>query len=238
MTDQSYDLPWRSRTGAERMATLARDLNELGSHIETLQEVVDAAYELIGPCEHVGISLASKRGTIVTSAATSDVPTRADELQQSTGEGPCIDAAFNQALVSVDDLILEERWPEWRPAAATQLGVRSMLCLRLFTHQDRVGALNLYSSNPAAFSVDDIAEATAVAAHAAVALVSAEHVDNLEVALLNRSITSQAVGIVMEKYGLTTDNAFGLIRRMSGNQHVKLRDVAQHIVDETQAAGR
>ena len=222
-----------------RMAGLARDLEAMQSPEATLQGVVDAAVELIGPCQTAGISLASRQGAIETSASTAQAHTRADELQQETGEGPCMDAVWEQPLVRVADLALEEeRWPRWAPRAAHELGLRSMVSVRLFTHADRVGALNMFSLVPDAFTDDDVVECLAIAAHAAVALAVAGQIGNLQVALHSRTVTSQAVGILMTRHDLTADHAFTMLRRLSGTRHRKLHDVAAEIVEEQDRKGR
>jgi GAF domain-containing protein len=219
------------------MAGLARDLHSAETPAAVLQRVVDLTTTLVAPCESAGISIATRKGQIRTSAATDDIATRADELQQSTRQGPCLDAVWEHELVELRDLREDLRWPEWAAVATEQLGVVSMVCLRLFTHEDVVGALNLFSPEPGAFGPDEVALGTAIAAHAAVAVVAAESRKNLRSALLHRSATSQAVGITMVKYGLSAEDAFGLIRQLSGNQHRKLNDVAQQIIEEQEALG-
>jgi GAF domain-containing protein len=218
------------------LATLARDLSSAGTPAEVLQRVVDVTRVMIPPSESAGVSLATRRGQIRSSAATDDLPTRSDELQQSTGQGPCMDAVWEQEVVELSDLRVDRRWPEWGPLATEQLGVVSMVSFRLYTHDDVVGALNLFSREPDAFGPEDVERGRAIAAHAAVAVVAAESRKNLRAALLHRSATSQAVGIVMVKYGLSAERAFGLIRQLSGTQHRKLHEVAQEIVDEQEAS--
>ena len=221
-----------------RMAGLARDLEAMQSSADTLQGVVDAAVELIGPCQTAGVSLASRKGEIATSASTAPAHTRSDELQQETGEGPCMDAVWEQPLVTVADLALESRWPRWAPQAARELGLRSMVCVRLFTHEDRVGALNMFSLDPDAFTAQDVAECIAVAAHAAVALAVAGQIGNLQTALHSRTVTSQAVGILMTRHELRADHAFAMLRHLSSTRHHKVHDLAAEIVEEQDLKGR
>lgn len=51
--------------------------------------------------------------------------------------------------------------------------------------------------------------------------------ENLEGALLSRTVIGQAQGILMERDGITADQAFSVLRRASQQLNVKLRDVAQ-----------
>jgi len=43
-------------------------------------------------------------------------------------------------------------------------------------------------------------------------------------------VIGQATGILIERFDLTPDRAFGLLTRISQNQHLKLRQVAEQIV--------
>ncbi|MGY2745055.1 hypothetical protein ACVWZ8_002172 [Arthrobacter sp. UYCu723] len=54
-----------------------------------------------------------------------------DTLQSETGQGPCLDASYEERVVSVPDLSLDPRWPDFsRPAF--ELGARSMLTFQPF----------------------------------------------------------------------------------------------------------
>jgi transcriptional regulator with GAF, ATPase, and Fis domain len=213
-----------------QMAGLARDLRSAKGAGNTLQHVVDATVELIEPCRAAGISLAKRPGHLETSAFSDDVPRRADELQEETGQGPCMDAIWEHGTVVVEDLREDERWPRWGPRAMEELGVRSMVCYRLFTHEDRVGALNLFAAEPGVFTDDVVAEGLAIAAHAAVAVAAAAKVEGLEHALVNRTIIGQGMGLVMGQYRLSDIQAFNLLRRLSSEQNRKLVAVAEDIV--------
>ena len=54
---------------------------------------------------------------------------------------------------------------------------------------------------------------------------------NLQAALATREMIGQAQGILMERERITPDQAFDILRRASQHLNVKLRDVAQSLVD-------
>ena len=54
---------------------------------------------------------------------------------------------------------------------------------------------------------------------------------NLQAALATREMIGQAQGILMERERITPDQAFDILRRASQHLNVKLRDVAQNLVD-------
>ena len=60
--------------------------------------------------------------------------------------------------------------------------------------------------------------------------VAKRHVANLEKALSTSRCIGMAVGIVMERRGVTSSAAWDLLRQISQRRNRKLRDVAEHIV--------
>ncbi|MGF9756637.1 ANTAR domain-containing protein [Microvirga sp. 0TCS3.31] len=55
--------------------------------------------------------------------------------------------------------------------------------------------------------------------------------------LQSRKIIGQATGILMERYGMDADHAFAFLVRASNDGNVKLRAVAQELVDEYDGSG-
>ncbi|MFK9175203.1 ANTAR domain-containing protein, partial [Escherichia coli] len=68
-----------------------------------------------------------------------------------------------------------------------------------------------------------------LASHAAVALAGARTIDQLEHGLESRHAIGEAMGILMERHRLSEDDAFNVLRRISQEHNVKLRDVAQRV---------
>lgn len=66
----------------------------------------------------------------MTVARSADSAVRLDESQYSAGDGPCLTAIRQQAVVHVPDLINEHRWPSYS-AAALEAGVGSSLSVPL-----------------------------------------------------------------------------------------------------------
>jgi AmiR/NasT family two-component response regulator len=69
------------------------------------------------------------------------------------------------------------------------------------------------------------------AQHASVALATAKREEGLRVAIDTRHLIGQAQGILMERFGLTADKAFSVLRRYSQDHNVKLRDLAEELVN-------
>ena len=114
--------------------------------------------------------------------------------------------------------------------------MRSLLAIRLLADRT-LGALNLYARLPRAYGATDRATGVIFATHAGIALAAVEarteahRVEHLEQALSSRELIGQAQGILMERERITPDQAFDVLRRASQHLNVKLREVAQHLVD-------
>lgn len=218
---------------AETFAAVARALLAEPTLDATLHRIVMSAVETIDGCQSAGISLISRR-KVTTPAASDETPLRVDAIQYETGEGPCLSAIRDHEVFCTDDLASEDRWPAFSARTAEETGVHSMLAFRLFAEEDTMGALNLYSTTPAAFRRDAQVIGSVFAAHAAVALSNAREVDGLQKALDSRALIEQAKGIIMFSTGRTSEEAFQLLAEQSQALNEKVRDVAAGIVDGAQ----
>lgn len=218
--------------GAEVFAEVARSLLAQDDVQHTLQKIVDLAVETIDGCDHAGITFI-KAKEVSTPAASSDVPPMVDAIQYEVGEGPCLEAIKEHEVFRTGDLGRETRWPSFSSRAQRETGVTSMICLRLFVDGDTLGALNLYSKATDAFDDQAAVVGSVFAAHAAVALFSALHDEQMEEALQSRDVIGQAKGVLMAREGVGPDEAFDMLRRASQRVNVKLRDVARQIADST-----
>jgi GAF domain-containing protein len=222
----------------ETSLKFARDFAELAAQLRaehreqpTLDRIVTLAVQTIDSCNYCGITLRERNGELTAAATTGPVATEVAKLQHALGEGPCLEATWELDTVTVNDLQTETRWPNWAPAAAA-LGVRSVLSLRLeITGHPVTASLNLFASSPGAFDSTDLAMASIFARHAANALASARAEDNLRAAARSRQIIGVAQGILIQRFGLTLDQSFELLRRYSQTHNVKLRVLAEHLVE-------
>lgn len=228
--------PGRTTRAEERglaadLAALARDLEGSDDLEATLRAVVVGAVGAVPGAERASISMVTRRRrTVTTRAASDDVAARLDAAQYEAGEGPCLDALFEQPVVETVDAGRDERWPVLA-GAARDLGVGAMLCVRLWVHGDDLGALNISATREAAFEADAVHVAELFATHAAVALVGAEREQQMREALARRDVIGQAMGIVMERFGLASDRAFGVLVRLSQHANRRLHEIAAELVE-------
>ncbi len=212
-----------------QLADAARSMEGRSSTQQTLESVVLLATEIIRGCDLVGISVVHA-DRIDTPAGSSPELNRIDELQYVLQEGPCFDALRSHETVLSHHLATDERWPRWGPLVAREIGVVSIVSFRLYTTENTLGALNLYSRRPEAFDVDDIYDGQALAAHVAVALATAQNVENLEAAIVARTVIGRAEGMLMERFGISPGRAFDVLRRVSQDRNLKLNRVAEELV--------
>jgi GAF domain-containing protein len=220
---------------AASFSETAQILFSAGTVIDTLTGVVDLAVATIEGCDFAGIFLIE--GDVVTTPVHTDpIVVEVDALQQQTGEGPCLDAIAQRVVLYGDDLETDLRWFRFAPQAV-RVGIRSVLALPLAANS-QLGALNLYARYPGAFAVFDRAKAAILASLAGLALsVAHSHedeerrADNLRAALASREIIGEAQGILMERERMTADQAFAVLRRASQHLNIKVREVAQNLVD-------
>lgn len=219
---------------AEEMALLARSLLKQDSVQQTLDEIAASAVKLVDGCDAAGI-LAVRKGRAVTLASYGDMVEESDRRQGELGEGPCFDLARrtdeDRVFRIVDMTRPQPDWPRYAEAAR-ELGIGSMTGVLLYTHEEDFGALNLYSRRPGTFTEDIATAGWLLASHAAVALADARTIDQLEHALETRHAIGEAMGILMERHGMSDEEAFGVLRTISQHHNIKLRDVAQRVRDK------
>jgi GAF domain-containing protein len=214
---------------ADVFARLALELHEEPGVEETVEAVLQFALQAV-KCTHAGVALSHRGGRLETVAVTHPVVEQSDQLQLECDEGPSLDVIAERDTILVPDTIGELRYPDWAPKVAA-LGLRSVLSVRLATTGSTLGVLQLFNTEPYAFETDDDAVAHILARHASVALANARQEASLWQAIDARKLVGQAQGILMERFGIGSDQAFAVLRRYSQDNNIKLRDVAQRLID-------
>jgi GAF domain-containing protein len=223
---------------AATLAEAARTIDARHSLEQTLDAIVHAARLSVPGVEHVGISTIDKRGRVRTRAATDDLVRSLDDLQYRLGEGPCLDALRVGRIVSVPKLADDGRWPRYVAEATSTTELKAQLAVRLSLDEEEevLGGLNMYSTHSPDLDPDAEGVAELFATHAAIALGRAQELGGLQSALASRRTIGQGVGILMERYQMSEDRAFAFMTRASSHGNVKLRDLAQELVDQLNEA--
>jgi ANTAR domain/GAF domain len=209
-------------------------LARLGRVVEVTRTVVGA--------DGTGLTLTSDDGQPRWVATTDAAMQLLEEVQHDFGEGPCLAAFTEDRVVAVQDLRRELVWDRIA-VVVRQLQVRGVLSVPVRLADQPVGTLNVYATQPRAWTP---AEVQALGAFAIVtaelvrtALELATH--QLEVAQLRRALASriwieQAKGMVAATQGVSLDAAFQQLRGRARSSSRKLAEVAQEVVQEVQRA--
>lgn len=199
----------------------------LDSTASTLQAFIGLAIET-GPWSAGSISLVQPPELLSTAAYLGRRAADCDLVQRQVGAGPAYDAVSVAPLQAAGDLNFNSRWPEFA-ARASSAGIHAVMSLRLFTDVT-LGTLNLYAAQPFHINAGIAQGAQVIAAHASTILGHLLVEEHLERAVKSRTVIGQAQGMLMQRYGLTAENAFAVLRRISQNNNVKIGALAQELV--------
>jgi GAF domain-containing protein len=199
-----------------------------------LQRIVDLVAQGMPAGTQASITLLRNEQP-TTAAFSGERALRLDETQYERGYGPCLEAALGGHLVEITDGRAEDRWPEYMPTFLDR-GARSLLAAPVPAALLAAG-LNVYAPVVAAFTEDDRQAVVEVAGYAGVALTNMdalqdarELADNLRRAMESRAVIEQGKGILMNRYGLSADQAFRLLAEASMRTNRRVRDLAEMLV--------
>lgn len=194
----------------------------------TLANITAAAVEVLPDVVASSLTVKHGTGSLDSVAPTADYLREVDAAQYEFQEGPCYEAATDTVHVTSPDLANDPRFPRYAPVAVKH-GIRAQAGIRLFDTPSASGALNLYATEVGVF--EDLDMLSQLFAHqSAMALDYARQIDQLQEAVRSRQMIGQAVGMVMERYQVDEARAFGFLTRLSSHQNVKLRVVAQELL--------
>jgi GAF domain-containing protein len=209
---------------------------------ELLAEVAGFAVRAIPGADGAGVTLLRLDrvdNMVEELAASAPFVAEIDHVQYVTlNEGPCITAALERRTVRSGSLGGEKMWPRFGPRVG-RMGVHSALSLPLLLPGKVIGAINVYAHDKDVFDEhaaelgELFAKPAAVAVHNAQILAQAMALTTqLQTALSTRPVIDQAIGLLRGRSGRSAEEAFAQLRLMSQNEHRKLAEVAQRIVDE------
>jgi len=241
LTDQPADTS-ATTTGLTELAALllsAEDADEALHHLARMAVVV------IPDGPSCGITVA-KDGMFRTVVYSGAVPASVDDAQYERGDGPCLEALRTGVPVTIQDLSREDqtRWGGFPPVALAA-GAHGVLAYPLEVGGQVVGVLNLYAHERDLFpeSVQLIAKqfvdpAALILSGVLRQLSQAELISQLNAALGARSVIDQAIGIIMARRACSPGDAFAVLRKMSNDRNVKLRDVAAALTESVASGNR
>lgn len=193
-----------------------------------LEGILEAAVSA-GLCDLAGVTERIDGG-LRTAAATQDRVRKLDRAQYDVGQGPCVQATFDDGILLSQDLSTDPRWPLWTETAV-ELGAGAIIGVHLYTARNRMGALNLYSNAPRAYTTNDLDLARFIAANASLVLANHRKAENLWTAIDARHRIGIAQGILMGRYGIGLEQSFETLQRLSSQHQRKISEIAALITD-------
>jgi transcriptional regulator with GAF, ATPase, and Fis domain len=215
---------------------------ELTDTLVTDFDIIDFLERLASRCTELlsvaacGVLLADHHGALNLVAASAERARLVELAQLQNSEGPCLDAYRTGRPVQRGDLAdADPRWPAFA-AAARAAGFAAVQALPMRLREQRIGALNLFSTEPGPIDAGTVALGQALADAAAIgivhqrALARSELVtEQLQTALNSRIVIEQAKGVLAERLGSTVEDAFRVLRRYARDHNRKLTEVAADI---------
>jgi GAF domain-containing protein len=236
--------PPTSAAGDERdplqaFAELARIVVGAEPPHQTLCRIAELAKQTLGGVEDVSLTVIADgraRSVVFTGPLAVDL----DERQYEAGFGPCLDAAKTGQTIVIDSRHDNGPYREFARIAG-RAGVRHVISVGLPLAQRSIGGLNIYRTADDPFTDTMLEHAQVFAGHAAVAVTNiTSHADalnevtHLRKAMESRAVIEQAKGMIMARDRCSAEEAFDMLTRISQQQNIKLRNLAQIVVDAAQ----
>jgi GAF domain-containing protein len=233
-------------TAVSREARLNAAFVKLADTLTDDYDVVDLLHTLVDECTAIldaqagGLMLAGADGKLGLVASTSTRADLVEMMQLSAGKGPSIDCFSSGQPVGVADIEnAMEEWPEFRAEALTQ-GFRSLYATPMRLRGEIIGTLNLMRTRVGILNSRDAEAAKALADVATIGILQERLIhergivaDQLQRALESRILIEQAKGMLSEIGGISVDVAFENMRAYARSNNLRLRDVAERIVERS-----
>jgi hypothetical protein len=225
------------------VATRVRDalvqlLAQADSRHSAARLICESCSDLL-PVTGAAISVIDDQQVRGTVWASDHVMTAVEELQFTTGVGPCVDAFVEGRPVLVPDLAEQTsaRWPGFS-AAAVDAGVRAIFAFPLQIGAIRLGALDMYRSDPGTLQGDVLTDALLVADASTAAIIHmqetspARRVDGdwWDPSSFFHVEVHQATGMIMLQLDVSATDALLQLRAAAFARGESVSDLAKSVV--------
>jgi hypothetical protein len=232
-----------SGDGSIREATMIGAFLHLADTSVAGYDVVDFLRYLTGCCvdlidiDEASVILASPSGQLQVVAASTERLEDLATFELQNGDGPCLDAFRTGQTVSTADLDAETaRWPTFAGRAAA-FGLRAAHAMPMVLRDDTVGAVGLFSVKAGRLTDSDAELVRALADMATIGMLHERAMNetttaaaDLQHALSSRITIEQAKGVLAERFKVSIDDAFDLLRRFARRNQQGLTEVAEGVV--------
>jgi ANTAR domain-containing protein/GAF domain-containing protein len=224
---------------ARTVSELRAALPEADDLLAGLLQVAEATRTVL-EVDGAGLTLVHEDDPPRWVAATDAAMELLEQIQHDFGEGPYLQAYAQDRAVVVQDLGAGPTWVRL-DAVVGQLRVLAVLSVPIRLAGQPVGTLDVYSTQPRAWTTHELAamaEFAAVASeliHTSVELASQKlEVAQLRQALTNRVWIEQAKGVLAATQGSDPEVAFQQLRSRARSSSRRLAELARDIVQDAQ----
>jgi hypothetical protein len=170
-----------------------------------------------------------------TLSASNDLAARIDEFQFDLGEGPCWDALTLASPILEPNLrtAASARWPAFSVAVHEDVG--AIFAFPMIVGHLRIGAIDMYMSEPSHLAAPDARRATELAGAVGrnvlrLALADIRDADEGQGRPLARRAIHQATGVVLAQLNISADDAALVIQGHAFAAGRPMMDVADDIL--------
>ncbi|MEO8282318.1 MAG: ANTAR domain-containing protein [Pseudarthrobacter sp.] len=228
-----------TRTGPDGfIPDLATGAKTLSDSLEILIRTASATLSglMDAPVECAMLLNRAKNATAI--AGTNAQTAKLARLEQEVLEGPLTEAITGNGTVAMNHVSSDFRWSRYRPHLQ-DAGFHSVLGVRLRLDEGATAALVFFAPTAQAFPLHVIAEAHDFADIAARGLKlvlelqsTSTRASDLQSALESRTSIDIACGVIMAQNRCSYDEAIAIIAKASSHRNVKLRKVAEGILEK------
>jgi GAF domain-containing protein len=234
--DATAGLPAELSSALAQMAGMVLSRETVDTAVALVTTLAEAT---IAGTTGAGVTIADEHGKR-SKAASNELVEQADALQYEFDEGPCLTAWRTRQLVRIDDTVTDSRWPSWNRAAA-RLGVRAVLSVALAVDDESIGAIKVYSDQPANYGEHDERVMSLFAEQAAILLANTQSLQHarrlsrqLTDALRGRDAIVRATGVLLARGAADEDAAFNALsdaaRRLGQTVHEVARELLAAVI--------
>jgi GAF domain-containing protein len=227
---------FREQRLSQAFVELADTLVDDFDVVDFMTLLTERCVELLGATDG-GLMLVDAFGELRVVASSSEQMRTLELLELQASEGPCLDAFRTGAPAGADDLDdIMRLWPNFG-VHVRLAGYHSIYAVPMRLRSTIIGALNLFSTEEAASADDDLEIAQALADVATIGLLHHRAMDDahllstqLQSALSSRVTIEQAKGLLAERLGTNTDEAFQRLRRYARSNNLLLAGLATSLL--------
>jgi transcriptional regulator with GAF, ATPase, and Fis domain len=229
------DLPDELRPYLDRVNRLAATQATLPSKLEAVAEVLKRT---VPGCDAVSIALVVEEAA-VTGAVSSQLAVEVDLVQYAHDEGPCLTSMAERSPVRIDVLRQDERFEHFAPGAI-EVGVESSLSVPVIWGGTVVGSLNLYSTEPNAFTDATLTRVAPIADYAAEVIggsplhaASMDLVEGLVTTVKDNDDIQIAIGFLIGAGTVTPAEAWAILRDRALKTGTSVAETARQVAGGT-----